>query len=900
MANPLVIVESPAKAKTIARFLGDEFVVEASVGHVRDLAVKRDLAATQQKEPWAEYGVDIYGGFKAHYVVDPDKKAKIRELKALLKESDELYLATDEDREGEAIAWHLLEVLKPPASMPVKRMVFHEITPEAIQAALESPRELNKRLVDAQETRRVLDRLYGWDLSKVLRRVVTGAKSAGRVQSVATRLVVERERERMAFRSAAYWDLEGGFSDTGGSRFTAALTVVDGVRVATGKDFDSNGVVKSGVTVLDEARASTLADELLPCEFRVRSVERKPYRRRPAAPFITSTFQQEAGRKLRLSSSQAMRAAQTLYENGYITYMRTDSTTLSATAISAARAEIARRFGPSFMPDSPRQYTRKVKNAQEAHEAIRPAGDSFRSPDSVAREVGKIEAQVYEMIWQRTIASQMTDATGETVTVKLGASTAKGTDAEFATSGTVITHQGFRLAYVEGSDESSGDSETERQLPQLDEGDVVQVHSVVPRSHETSPPARYTEASLVKKLEELGIGRPSTYASTIRVILDRGYVWKKGSALVPDWIAFAGTNLLEREFTDLVDYRFTAALEDQLDEVASGRLDMAEYLNSFYWGGPPAEPDAMAEGGLRHSVDEFTAMDIRPLIRDVNAIPIGVDADGVPIEARAGKFGPYVSRGEETASIPSFTPPDELSLDKALELLRTPKGGRPLGTDPATGETIFLKNGRFGPYVQLGELVEGGDKPKMASLFTTMSVDTVTEADAIRLLSLPRVVGLDPADGEEITAQNGRYGPYISKGKESRSLDSEDRLFTISLEESLAVLAEPKRRRGQTVKPPLGEFGPDPVSGRPMVLKDGRFGLYITDGETNASLRKGDDPASMTAERAAELLAERREQGPSKRAAKKTTKKATKKKATAKKTTKKSMVKKSAAKKSVE
>lgn len=897
MPRALVIVESPAKAKTIAGFLDDDVIVEASIGHVRDLAVKKELPAEFQKEPWAEYGVDIYNGFKPHYVVDADKKAKIRELKALLKQVDELYLATDEDREGEAIAWHLLEVLKPPASMPVKRMVFHEITPTAIRAAIESPREINQRLVDAQETRRILDRLYGWDLSKVIRRVVTGARSAGRVQSVAVRLVVERERERMAFRSAAYWDLEGEFDTTAADarRFSATLVALDGVRVAAGKDFDSNGIARDGVIALDEARAHALAGELVDAEFSVRSVERKPYRRRPAAPFITSTFQQEAGRKLRLSSSQAMRAAQTLYENGYITYMRTDSTTLSETALAAARAEISRRFGSQYLPDAPRVYAKKVKNAQEAHEAIRPAGDAFRSPDEVAREVGKIEAQVYELIWQRTIASQMTDATGETVTVRLGAVAASGADAEFSTSGTVITHQGFRLAYVEDIDEGETDDESERQLPAMTEGDRLDVRSIEPRGHETSPPARYTEASLVKKLEELGIGRPSTYASTIRTILDRGYIWKKGTALVPTWVAFSGTNLLEREFDDLVDYRFTAALEDQLDEIANGQADMVSHLTGFYWGGQPVPPKIPAEGGLRRSVDEFESVDIRPLIREVNAIPIGVDADGVPVEARAGKFGPYVSRGEDTAPIPEFLPPDELTVDKALELLSAPKGGRPLGEDPATGLTVYAKSGRYGPYVQLGEMVDGGEKPKMASLFKSMAVDTVTLDEALRVLSLPRVVGVDPADGEEITAQNGRYGAYISKGKESRSLESEEQLLTVTVDECLRLLAEPKRRRGQTTKPPLAELGPDPVSGRPMVVKEGRFGPYVTDGETNASLRRSDDPENMTPERGAELLAERREAGPSK---KRPAKKAAARKAAARKTSaKKAPAKKTAAKK---
>ena len=894
MSKPLVIVESPAKARTIAGYLGDEYVVESSVGHIRDLPRNAaEVPAAYKGEKWARLGIDVDNDFKPLYIVSSPKKDVVKRLKDKLKDATELYLATDEDREGEAIAWHLLETLNP--RVPVKRMVFHEITPEAIRRAIEQPRELDRRLVDAQEARRLLDRLYGYEVSPVLWKKVMPALSAGRVQSVATRIVVERERERMAFVGASYWDLQGVFAraevtDADAPEFGAALVSVDGRKVATGRDFDSSGQLSGDVVLLDESGAVALADGLRAAPFVVRSVESRPYRRRPAAPFMTSTFQQEAGRKLRMSSAQAMRAAQTLYEQGYITYMRTDSTTLSETALAAARTEIVERFGSEFLPDAPRLYTKKVKNAQEAHEAIRPAGDRFRPPAEVAREVGSMEARVYEMIWNRTIASQMTDAVGETVVVRLGAVSADGRDAEFSTTGTVITHQGFRRVYVEDTDDGADDGQ-ERRLPPLAEGDALDVREITPDGHETQPPARFTEASLVKRLEELGVGRPSTYASIMDTITDRGYVWKKGSALVPSFTAFSVVTLLERHFPDLVDYAFTARMEEELDDIAGGSMDAVPWLSRFYFG-----VDETQVPGLKEMVsDRLAEIDAR----DVNSIPLGVDADGVPIVARVGRYGPYLQRGEDTAGIPEDLASDELTVDRAVEMLAALSGDRELGVDPETGLPVLAKAGRFGPYVQLGEIDDAAkEKPRTASLLKDMQLESVTLDDALKLLSLPRVVGVDPADGQEITVQNGRYGPYIKKGSDSRSLESEDQLFTVTLEESLRILAEPKRRRGQTAAAPLRELGVDPVSQKPMVVKDGRFGPYVTDGETNASLRKGDTVEDITDERASELLQIRRDAGPPKKRAKKAAaKKAPAKKAPAKKASaKKAPAKKAGAK----
>jgi DNA topoisomerase-1 len=900
VANALVIVESPAKAKKIAEYLGDGYTVESSIGHVRDLPRNAaDVPKAYKGEKWARTGIDVDNGFKPLYVENADKKDHIRLLKSLLKDADELYLATDEDREGEAIAWHLIEVLNP--QVPIKRMVFHEITKKAIQSAIDTPRELDRKMVDAQEARRILDRLYGYEVSPVLWKKVMPSLSAGRVQSVGTRLVVERERERMAFVSASYWDVKGQFAAAEGDtrEFSAALAQIDGVRLASGRDFGDDGrLARDDVVVLDQAGATELVADLEGVPYEVRSRESKPYRRRPAAPFITSTFQQEAGNKLGLSSQMAMRAAQGLYEKGYITYMRTDSTTLSDTALQAARRMISERYGTEFLPDAPRLYTKKSKNAQEAHEAIRPAGDTFRLPDDVANEVPISEARVYELIWKRTVASQMTDCTGETVQLRLGASSRGGKDVEFSATGTVIQHRGFREVYEETADQDrrgDGAAETtddERRLPPLEQGDQARAAGPLEfDGHDTQPPSRFTEASLVKRLEELGVGRPSTYASIIGTIQDRGYVWKKGSALVPSFTAFSVVNVMEGHFPNLVDYAFTAKMEDDLDKIANGAEEAEPWLTRFYFG----EGGEDGEPGLKEKVStRLPDIDARL----VNTIPLGMSGDGKPVVARVGKFGPYVQKGDsenkddnETASIPDDIPPDELTLDKAMEYLSQPKEGRVLGQDPETGMDIYAKAGRFGPYVQIGtfEDFDGTDeKPKTASLFSTMTLERVTLEEALELLSLPRTVGADPTDGEVITVQNGRYGPYLKKGKDSRSLQTEEQLLTITLEECLAILAQPKRGRGQTAKPPLREMGPDPESGNEMIVKDGRFGPYVTDGEYNASLRKGDTVEELTVERAAELLADRRAKGPAKKAKKKASKKkASKKKASKKKATKK-------------
>ncbi|MCQ3810798.1 MAG: type I DNA topoisomerase [Acidimicrobiia bacterium] len=870
MPNALVIVESPAKAKTIAGYLGGDYAVESSIGHIRDLPSNAsEVPAAYRSESWSRLGIDVDNDFKPLYVVPSDKKAQIRKLKQLLKEADELYLATDEDREGEAIAWHLLEVLSPKSGVNVKRMVFHEITPSAIQAAIESPRDLDRRLVDAQEARRLLDRLYGYEVSPVLWKKVLPRLSAGRVQSVATRIVVERERERMAFTVADYWSLSAVFRVLGEQEpgdpptFGATLTTVDGAKVATGKDFTTGGLLRSPEVVhLDEQAALALAQGLSEAEIAVRSVEVKPYRRRPAAPFMTSTFQQEAGRKLRLSAAMAMRAAQSLYEKGYITYMRTDSTTLSDTALRAARGAVSERYGASFLPDKPRHYAKKVKNAQEAHEAIRPSGDRFRSPEEVRGEVPQMEARVYELIWQRTVASQMTDTVGETVHVSLGGTTDDGRGAVFSAAGTVITHEGFRRVYTEGTDDEADPEEAERRMPALAAGDPLGIDEMSPTGHSTQPPARYTEASLVRRLEELGVGRPSTYAAIMNTIVDRGYVWKKGSALVPSFTAFSVVSLLEQHFPNLVDYAFTARMEDDLDGIASGDREAIPWLSRFYFGPAEGEPDdesahGVAKYGLRTAVsDRLGDIDARA----VNSIPLGIHTNGEPVVVRVGRYGPYVQCGEDRASVPDDLPPDELTLDRALSFIAAPSGDRTLGTDPETGLEVVVRTGRFGPYVQVGDdPANDGEKPKRASLLADMQLETVTLDDALKVLSLPRVVGTDPADDTEVVVQNGRYGPYLSKGKENRSLESEDQLFTITLEQCLELLAQPRRRRGQTAKPPLRDLGPDPATDKPMLVKDGRYGPYVTDGEVNASLGKGDSVETLSVERAAELLQIRRD-----------------------------------------
>jgi DNA topoisomerase I len=906
----LVIVESPAKAKTIAGYLGKDYDVEASVGHIRDIPTPSEMPAAMKKGPFGKFGVDIEGGFEPYYVVDADKRKKVSELKRLLKHADELYLATDEDREGEAIAWHLLETLQP--KVPVKRMVFHEITKEAIQRAANSTRDLDTRLVDAQETRRILDRLYGYEVSPVLWRKVKAGLSAGRVQSVATRMVVERERERMAFVRASYWDVEGDFTpDSEANLFTARLTSVDGLRVATGRDFADDGTLTAKAVVhLDGAAARSIAEAVQSAEVRVASVQEKPYTRRPSAPFTTSTLQQEASRKLRLSSKNAMRVAQRLYENGYITYMRTDSTTLSDAALTAARQQARDLYGADYVPESPRRYERKVKNAQEAHEAIRPAGDRFRTPAQVAGELRGDEFALYELIWKRTVASQMADARGSTATVRLGATLADGRRVEFSASGTVITFRGFLAAYEEGRDEEASAraqaSEEERRLPKLSEGVALAVVRAEADGHETTPPPRYTEATLVKAMEEKGIGRPSTYAATVGTIQDRGYVHTRGSALIPTWLAFAVTRLLEEHFTELVDYDFTASMEEDLDRIANGDEHRVEWLRRFYFG-----DEARSAEGLKHLVDDLGEIDAR----EISTIPIG---DGIVV--RVGRYGPYVEEvapagldlatGElpEGSAAPEASPrratitddiaPDEMTPERARGILEaSADDGRVLGQDPATGREVVVKAGRYGPYVTEILPEENGapkargrakPKPRTASLFKDMDVSTIDLETALQLLSLPRTVGADPATGEEITAQNGRYGPYLKRGSDSRTLASEEQLFDITLEEALAIYAQPKHR-GRAASAPLKELGSDPVSGKTMVVKDGRFGPYVTDGDTNATLRKDDDPESITPERGAELLAEKRAKGPTtrKRAAAKSAAGTTAKKATAKTAAKK-------------
>jgi len=849
MPKSLVIVESPTKARTIAAFLGADVAVESSMGHIRDLPRSAaEIPAKAKGEDWARLGVDVDNGFEPLYVVPKERKDRVKKLKAMLAGVDELYLATDEDREGESIAWHLTEVLKP--KIPVHRMVFHEITKLAIEEAFANPRDLDQRLVQAQEARRILDRLYGYEVSPVLWRKIQQGLSAGRVQSVAVRIVVERERERMAFVPAGYWSVEGVFAPTAelDRTFDATLLQVDEARVATGKDFDSSGHVREGVLTLNQERATTLAVSLLDREFTVESVEQKPYKRSPYPPFRTSTLQQEAGRKLRFSSSRTMSVAQRLYENGYITYMRTDSTALSESAVASARSQIAKLYGEDYLSPKPRVYASQVKGAQEAHEAIRPAGETFRTPEQIGAEVGPDEARLYDLIWKRTLASQMADAVGVTVSARLAATTSEGARAIFSTSGRTITFPGFLRAYVQGADDPESDlDDREEILPPLTEGDTLAAQRLEPVGHETRPPARYTEASLIQRLEELGVGRPSTYASIMSTIQDRGYVWKRGTALVPTFTAFGVVTLLERHFPNLVDYAFTAEMEDDLDRIATGEEQTVPWLTTFYFGAD----------GLKEKV--ATRLDeIDP--RAVGSTPIGEDGSGQPILARIGRYGPYVERGEERASIPGDVAPDELTVARAIELLETQNAGDKIfGTDADTGLTVYGRTGRFGPYVQLGEVEEGSkDKPKRASLLKGMSLDELSLDGALRLLSLPRTVGTDEA-GVEIVALNGRYGPYIQRAEDRRSLEAEEQLFTLTVDEALQLLAEPPRRRGQRNVGPLKELGADPASGKPISVRSGRFGPYVTDGEVNASLRQGDSPETMTLERAAELLAGRRE-----------------------------------------
>ncbi len=895
MPKPLVIVESPAKAKTIASFLGGDYDVESSIGHIRDLPRNAaDVPPAYKSEPWSRLGVDVDNDFKPLYVVSRDKKDQVRKLKALVKDASELYLATDEDREGESIAWHLSEVLAP--RIPVKRMVFHEITRPAIERAIREWRDLDRRLVDAQETRRVLDRLYGYEVSPVLWKKVMPALSAGRVQSPATRLLVERERARMRFVSASYWDLSGRFVDAEegqrqGGAFGASLVALDGRRLVSGRDFQEDGTVNADrvaeVVRLDEDGARGLARRLEDSEFEVRSVEERPWRRTPHPPFMTSTLQQEAGRKLRFSAHRTMRVAQNLYESGFITYMRTDSTTLSSEALSAARSQARSLFGEEFVPAQPRRYDKKVKNAQEAHEAIRPAGDTFRTPDGTGLHGD--QRRLYELVWMRTLASQMADAVGQSVVVRLGGESSAGEDAEFGTSGRVITFPGFLRAYVEGADDPDAELEDrEVRLPALAVGDRLAVQSLTVEGHTTQPPPRYTEASLVKALEDMGVGRPSTYSSILDTIQARGYVWKKGTALVPSWTAFAVIGLLEQHFGELVDYGFTAGMEEDLDGIANGDRESVPWLTRFYFGdGQP---------GLKQMVsDHLGEIDAR----EINSIPIGGPDSGIVV--RVGRYGPYVQRGDERASVPEDLAPDELTVAKATELLEAGSTDREVGIDPQSGLPVVVKAGRFGPYVQVGSSEDLTGKPQTASLLRAMDPALVTLEDALRLLSLPRVVGIDPADNQEIVAMNGRYGPYLKKGNDSRSLDSEEQLFDVGLDEAVALFAQPKARRGRgAAAAPLRELGSDPASGAPILLKDGRFGPYVTDGTTNASLRKGDTVDAMTPERAVELLADRRAAPPRPgRPTKKTASKSTAAKKTAKRaaTAKKAAPKKAAPKK---
>ena len=897
MAKPLVIVESKAKADTIAGFLGrDRYTVMASVGHIRDLPQGAKQAPKSVTNPAVRrLGIDVDDHFAPVYVVPENKKHVVASLKAALKDASELYLATDEDREGEAISWHLLEVLKP--RVPVKRMVFHEITNEAIAEAIDNWRDLDMKLVEAQEGRRVLDRLVGYEVSNVAFRRIGPGTSAGRVQSVATRLVVDRERARMAFRTGSYWDLEGTFeaapTGTTAAGFPATLTLLDGKRLASGRDFDAaTGHLTDGaaVALLDETGAAALATRLDGQPFHVVSVETRAQTERPKAPFITSTLQQEAARKLGFSAARAMHVAQGLYERGLITYMRTDSTSLSEQAVRAARGQITRMYGDDYLPAAPREYRSKVKNAQEAHEAIRPAGDRMRTVDDVSGELnGSDERRLYELIWKRTIASQMADARIRRVILRLVATSTAGEEATFQASGRTIEFAGYLRAYVEGADDPDAELEDrETILPALEEGQPVECRELRASGHTTQPPARYTEASLVKELEERGIGRPSTYASVIDTIVRREYVFKKGNALVPTWTAFAKVQLLERYFAHLIDYEFTAVMEEALDAIARGEGEAEKWLHAFYFGN--------GQVGLRELVAEEHLATIDKA--EVNSVAVGRDAADRELIVRVWPNGANIERGDERAPIPAELAPDELTPEKAEELLaRGAAGPRELGTDPETGLTVLVLTGRFGPFVQLGEVENGSkEKPKRASLFATMDPSTVGLAEALALLALPRVVGVD-ADGTEITAQNGRYGPYLRKGTDSRSLGAEEQLFTVTLDDARAIFAQPKQRRGRATKPPLAELGPHPETAAPVRVLDGRFGPYVTDGTLNASVPRGVDPESLSLEQAIELLRERAARAP---ATKKPTKKAAARKSTAKKrATKKRAATKVPAKKTV-
>jgi DNA topoisomerase-1 len=859
----LVIVESPAKAKTISKYLGSDFEVLASVGHIRDLADPKDLPADKKKGDFGRFAVDIENNFEPYYVVSPGKSKTVADLKKALASADELYLATDEDREGEAIAWHLLQVLKP--KVPVKRMVFHEITKEAIQAAIANTRDLDQNLVEAQETRRVVDRLYGYEISPIMWRKINRGLSAGRVQSPAMRLVVERERERMAFVSASYFDVKAMFEtgEAGQPAFEAKLLSLDSKRIATGDSFNDEGKLTADVIVLDELQAKAIASAITDsaATITVTDVESKPSIRRPAAPFTTSTLQQEASRKLRMSAKQTMDTAQSLYQDGYITYMRTDSPTLSTQAINAARSQAKSMFGAEYVPDSPRLYTGKSKNAQEAHEAIRPAGEVFRTPSELSNVLYGRALELYDLIWKRTVASQMNDARVSTTTAKIKVEPLNGVTAaraEFTASGTVVTFRGFMAAYEESHDESRNEEENESQeakkLPNLVVGQNLTAVDVLAKDHQTSPPPRYTEASLVKALEEDGIGRPSTYASILSVILSKGYVSKRGQALVPEWIAFTMTRFLEDNFGYLIDYDFTAQMEADLDKIADGELDGSEWLSGFYFG-------ADHKSGLVNAVANLVEQDPRA----INSIPLSES-----VTLRTGKYGPYLEvmtepgsegadeNGRRVVNIPDELAPDELTPSKVEELINAPVvTDRVLGKDPESGLDVLFKDGRFGPYVILDD--EKAEKPKSASLFKAMDPATISIDEALKLLSLPRVVGIDPATEEEVTAQNGKFGPYLRKGKDSRSLTSEEQIFDITLEQALEIYAQPKYGARKAAAGPLKEFGEDPASGGAVQAKTGQFGPYVTDGFVNATIPKDEPIDELSADRAYELLAIRRE-----------------------------------------
>jgi DNA topoisomerase I len=835
LAKKLVIVESPAKAKTISKYLGNDFEVLASVGHIRDLAEPKELPAEKKKGPLAKFSIDVDNDFLPYYTISAGKSKTVSELKSALKGADELFLATDEDREGEAIAWHLLEVLKP--KVPVRRMVFNEITKEAIQEAVANTRDINDNLVEAQETRRVVDRLVGYEISPVLWRKINRGLSAGRVQSPAMRMIVERERERMAFRAANYSSITATLSQDA-VEFEAKLASISGTKLAGSKSFDEKGTLVQEVRVLDPEEAEELAASLKDATLEVTSVEAKPTTRKPYAPFTTSTLQQEASRKLGMSAKQAMDTAQQLYQEGHITYMRTDSPNLSQQAINASRAAAKTLFGDDSVHESPRLYGAKSKNAQEAHEAIRPSGDSFKHPSELASLLHGRSLALYELIWRRTVASQMADAKLSTTTAKF-AVTHNGEELEFSASGTTVLFKGFLAAY----DESSETKEEEAKLPKLDVGQQLVATGVTSKNHSTQPPARYTEASLVKALEEQGIGRPSTYAAIISTIISKGYVVKRGNALVPEWISFTVTRFLEENFGNLVDYEFTAKMENDLDRIALGELDRSAWLKSFYFG----------DDGLQAVVNSLGESDPRA----INTFEL---AEGIAL--RTGKFGPYLEVQENDerriVNIPETLTPDELTIEKAQELIDAPPASdRVLGQEPASGLDIIVKDGRYGPYVTVVD--EGNPKPKTASLFKTMSVDTVSFEDAVRLLSLPRTIGVDPESGNEITAQNGKFGPYLKRGNDSRSLTSEEQIFEISLEEALEIYTQPKYGGRRTAATPLKEFGDDPASGLPVVAKTGQFGNYVTDGVINATIPKDEPIEEIANDRAYELLAIRRE-----------------------------------------